>query len=126
MKIEAKIMNKTYCIDCGDGRQKVYWIASAACSLFGQDHYPSGIYVPYSLLKVDEDYCPHPQLPIHKIFQDGDKVEVTVKDCSRDPTTNEKQWYEQAFGKERNIMKVNLIYYPKADIIKNTKSITLY
>jgi len=70
-------------------------------------------------LKVDENYFPHPQEPIHKIFQNGDKVEVTVKDCSREPASYETEWYNQAFGRKRHMMMVSIVYDPKTEIIKN-------
>jgi hypothetical protein len=84
------------------------------------------VYIPFSLLKVDEDYLPHPQLPIHKCFQDGDKVEVAVKDCAKEYSSSEKQWYEQAFGKERHVMRISLQYIPKSDMIKNNKTCKVF
>lgn len=78
MKVEVKViasefLSRTYMIDCGDGKQNVYWIASTACLLFGQDHYPAGVYIPNLLTKVDEEDFPHPRIAIFKAFQDGDK-----------------------------------------------------
>ena len=125
MRVEAKViatefLSRTYFIECGDGKQKVHWIATSACQLFGQDHHPSGIYIPNLLTKIDDEEIIHPQTLIHKSFQDGDKVEITLKDRSRDQTSDEKIWYNQAFGKERHIMKINIVYFPKAlEAIKN-------
>lgn len=131
MKVEVKViasefLSRTYVIDCGDGKQMVNWIATVACQLFGQDHYPAGVYIPNSLVKVDEDDFPHPRIPINKAFQDGDKAEVTLKDRSREQTSLEKRWYDQAFGKERHIMRIGITYIPKAEIIKTNKAIKLF
>ena len=131
MKVEVKViatefLSRTYNIDWGDGKQHIYWIASTACLLFGQDHYPAGIYIPNSLTKADEDDFPHPQVPIYKVFQDGDKWEVTLKDRSREETDIEKRWYDQAFGKERNIMRINVEFVPKTEVIKTTKSWAIF
>ena len=37
---------------------------------------------------------------------------ITLKDRSRKETDEEKEWYERAFGKRRNMMKVSLVYKP--------------
>ena len=122
MKVEAKIMDKTYIIDWGDGKQKVYWIATTACSLFGEEHYPSGIYVPSYLYKVDAEENPHPQLSIRHAFTDGDKVEIKVKGLEETPDIDEESWYEQAFGKERYMMIINITYIAATEVIKNKNS----
>jgi hypothetical protein len=78
------------------------------------------------LIKPDEDDFPHPRIPINKAFQDGEKCEVTLKDRSREQTGLEKRWYSQAFGKERNIRKISISLFPKLEVLKTNKSVTLY
>ena len=52
---------RTYSISCGAGNQYVSWLAMAACLKFGQDHYPSGTYIPNLLTRADDDDIPHPR-----------------------------------------------------------------
>ena len=53
---------RSYTINCGAGNQYISWLAMAACLKFGQDHYPSGTYIPNLLLREDyEDDIPHPR-----------------------------------------------------------------
>ncbi len=40
---------------------------------------------------------------------------VTLKDKSRPFTEDEKEWYEQAFGKKRNIMTLGISIGPVLD-----------
>jgi len=66
MKITAivkasEFLSRTYIIDCGKGNQYVYWIATTACMLFGQEHYPPGIYIPSLMTKDDPLIVPHPR-----------------------------------------------------------------
>jgi hypothetical protein len=58
MKIKATVrasefVARVYTIDCGKGNQYVHWIATTACLLFGQEHYPPGIYIPSYMIKDD-------------------------------------------------------------------------
>ena len=57
---ESEFVTRTYEIQCGAGNQFISWLATAACLRFGQDHYPSGIYIPNMLTK-DGDEVPHPR-----------------------------------------------------------------
>ena len=68
MKIIAQVrasefLTRTYTIDCGNSNQFVHWIATTACMLFGQDHYPPGIYIPTLMTKEDSTgiFTPHPR-----------------------------------------------------------------
>jgi len=57
---EDEFVARTYEIQCGAGTQFISWLATAACLRFGQDHYPSGIYVPNLLTKAN-GRVPHPR-----------------------------------------------------------------
>jgi len=48
-------------------------------------------------------------------LQDGDQVLVYLKDRSKTPTEDEKDWYERAFGRKRNIMTFSVRYVPLFD-----------
>ena len=128
---ESEFLSRTYKIDCGRGNQFVYWLATTACMLFGQEHYPPGIYIPNLLTKEDVSIIPHPRydilIPIliryfrkriHQSFSDGDVAIVTLKNRSKPQTEDEQDWYEKAFGKKRNIMKFTLLYKPLTEQIK--------
>jgi hypothetical protein len=63
-------LTRTYTIEVGLGTQYISWLAQTACLKFGQQHYPSGIYVPTLLSKdsldiaaVSDDFdsIPHPR-----------------------------------------------------------------
>ena len=65
------ILKRVYTIEVGNGQQYISWLAQTACLKFGQDHYPSGVYVPTFLTKADSidialesddaDQVPHPR-----------------------------------------------------------------
>jgi hypothetical protein len=55
---------------------------------------------------------PHPKKRINQCFQDGDSVTVMLKNRIRDQTEEEAEWYEKAFGKKRNMMRVSFLYKP--------------
>ena len=57
---ESEFVTRTYDIQCGAGNQFISWLATAACLRFGQDHYPSGIYIPNLLFKANGS-VPHPR-----------------------------------------------------------------
>ena len=60
----TEFLSRTYTIDCGDGNQYCHWIAMTACMLFGQEHYPPGIYIPTLLQRAmgeDDDSVIHPR-----------------------------------------------------------------
>lgn len=57
----SEFLSRTYTIDCGKGNQFVHWIATTACMLFGQEHYPPGIYIPSLMTKDDTSIIPHPR-----------------------------------------------------------------
>ena len=43
---------------------------------------------------------------------------VHLKNKSKPSTDEEKDWYEKAFGKKRNIMKVSGLYKPQIEALK--------
>jgi len=64
------VLTRTYDIEVGAGTQYISWLAQTACLKFGQNHYPSGIYVPTMLSKSsldvaadadDDNQIPHPR-----------------------------------------------------------------
>jgi hypothetical protein len=120
----TEFLERSYTIDCGDGKQFVHWIATTACLQFGQEHYPPGIYIPtllYKLVKDKEgDYkvFPHPRSRINNKqsdLADGDHVYIHLKDRSKQPSDDEADWYEKAFGKKRNMQQFSLNYVPLFD-----------
>jgi hypothetical protein len=63
-------LHREYTIEVGQGTQFISWLAQTACLKFGQNHYPSGIYVPtllskekidYTSYDTDIDSIPHPR-----------------------------------------------------------------
>ena len=56
----SEFVARTYDIQVGAGHQYVSWLATTACLLFGQDHYPHGCYIP-NLLRKGEEEIPHPR-----------------------------------------------------------------
>lgn len=50
----------------------------------------------------------HPQSELH----DGDHVYIHLKDRSKPDDKDERDWYERAFGKKRNMQQMSLSYAP--------------
>ena len=57
---ESEFLTRSYSIECGNGNQFVYWLATTACMQFSQEHYPKGVYVP-NLLTKEDGTIPHPR-----------------------------------------------------------------
>ncbi|MFO0117624.1 MAG: hypothetical protein ACK521_08420, partial [bacterium] len=55
----SEFVKRRYEINVGNGSQYISWLATTACLMFGQEHYPNGIYIP-NLLKKEDD-VPHPR-----------------------------------------------------------------
>ena len=53
---------------------------------------------------------------IKEEFDDGEECLVTLKDRSVEPTEDELEWYDMAFGEKRNIMKIKMRYIPGQSI----------
>jgi hypothetical protein len=49
---------------------------------------------------------------IEKEFDDGDSCKVTLKDRFVEPTEEQQLWYDRAFGKLKNKMKIKVIFRP--------------
>ena len=49
------------------------------------------------------------------MLADGDTVIIHLKDRSKPQTEDEKDWYERAFTKKRNIMSFSVRYGPFND-----------
>lgn len=43
---------------------------------------------------------------------DGEQVMIHLKDRTKHLTEDEKEWYERAFGKKRNIMRFEARFVP--------------
>ena len=54
---------------------------------------------------------------IKEEFDDGDECLVTLKDRAVEPTEDEADWYDMAFGSKRNYMKIRFKYYPGPSIV---------
>ena len=52
------------------------------------------------------------------MLNDGEQVTVHLKEKSKAETDEEKDWYEKAFGRKRNMMRVSGIYKPQAEPLK--------
>lgn len=57
----------------------------------------------------------HPRKRIADVLQDGMHVEVLLKDRKRQQTEEEREWYDYAFGKYRNMMEVISSFIPVDD-----------
>jgi hypothetical protein len=74
--VESEFFSRNYVINCGEARQNIHWLASTSCLLFGQDHYPPGIYVPNLLSLKKDNSVPHPRKRIFETLEDGAEVVV--------------------------------------------------
>lgn len=109
--VESEFLSKTYTIECGKGSQYIYWIGTTACALFGQDHYPAGIYIPTLIQKDDGEVFLHPRQRVAEKLVDGDKVTVFLKNRQQKQDNEDyKEWYEMAFGEKKNMMRVSMYY----------------
>jgi len=53
---------------------------------------------------------PHPRKRINEVFEDGDKCVLLLKDRGKlFKNQLEEDWYEQAYGKKRNMMKYRMV-----------------
>ncbi len=60
------------------------------------------------------------------MFEDGDKCVLLLKDRGKIFRSSlEEEWYEQAYGKKRNLMKYRMIL-PAVDSVKFTTKIIYY
>lgn len=70
----------------------------------------------------DETDYPHPRKRINEVFADGDKCVLLLKDRGKlFKTSAEEQWYEQAYGKKRNMMKYRMQLQIPEDVKFNIK-----
>jgi len=51
----------------------------------------------------------------HSELSDGDEVVIHLKDRSKTPSFDEKDWYEKAFGRKRNMQTYTVNYVPLFD-----------
>jgi hypothetical protein len=61
---------------------------------------------------------PHPKKRINQCFSDGDTVNVTLKNRNIDQTEEETEWYDKAFGRKRNMMRISFLYKPQNEKAK--------
>jgi hypothetical protein len=98
-----------------------------AAKLFGKNYCPSGNYLP-CFLKIGEFETPHPRYPPYKRSkileyfkeenENSDVIYVEIR--GKHELSDEKQsklikseWVDQAYGKERNIMKYIFRWRPE-------------
>lgn len=58
---------------------------------------------------------PHPRARINSVegeLVDGEGVIIHLKDRSKTLSEDEREWYERAFGKKRNMMSFEARYVP--------------
>jgi len=91
----------------------VHWLASTACTFFGQDHYPTGIYVPNLVRKQADLSFVHPRKRVCDCLENGAVVLINLKNREKKQSAEEKEWYDFAFGKYRNMMEFGATYIPK-------------
>jgi len=107
--IEKKIIE----IDCDLGTQDIGWLAISAAYDYGASTYPVSRYVPCLATNKAGEYL-HPKMCLMKYDATiGEEIYVKIRHDSQDVnydqlTTDEINWIEQAFGKERFNMKITL------------------
>ena len=83
-------------------------------------------FVPTLMKRVDGNVFVHPRKKIKDCdFLEGERLEVWVKDRSKEASYDEDKWYAQAFGPERNIMTVKVTYMPEEDKWKKASHLKL-
>lgn len=70
------------------------------------------------MVKKENDEIPHPRKRINAVFEDGETVVVHLKDRSQEETSDENEWYERAFGSQRNIMHTIITFRPVNDVAR--------
>ncbi|CAG9333074.1 unnamed protein product [Blepharisma stoltei] len=111
MKIKVHIKEQVYEVNCGSGIQDLAWLALSAAFLYGKEAYPKGQYIPTYLCNVD-GAAHHPRWRINIALHDGDEVFVTLRDLTQPPNPKYIEWYDQAFGSQRNIMSCKFLFRP--------------
>lgn len=57
----------------------------------------------------DDAEIPHPRRRINEVIEDNEKVYLLLKDKGKVfRNMHEEEWYEQAYGKKRNLMKLSM------------------
>ena len=112
MRVKVTINDRTYDINCGSGNQDLAWLAMSAAYLYGKEVYPRGCYQPTLLIK-SESRPPHPRSRISFALKDGEEVTVILKDPAQPQPKKHVKWYKNAYGENRNKMKVEFRYSPK-------------
>ena len=107
------IERKSFEIDVDLGTQDIAWLATSATYSFGLASYPVSRYLP-CIAKNKAGEILHPKLTICKYEKlIGDEIYVKIRpdpqDVNSDPLTNDElNWLENAFGKGRFKMSVNI------------------
>ncbi len=134
MKVEVtlqtgKLTSETYIVNCGEGAQNVLWIATTVCQYpkMVEDSVYQYNFVPVLLKRAGKDEPIHPRKRICEAdIEDGDQLEVLIKDRNREWTYDEKMWYDQAFGKLRNMMRITIEYTTTDEKLLQSKSMRVF
>lgn len=111
MKVIVSVKGRKYTISCGSGNQDFSWLALAACQRYSREAFPKGCFLP-SLLITSTREIPHPRVTINSVLEDGEEVDVHLKDPKVPADDDEVQWYSRAFGPHRNMMLVRFSFKP--------------
>lgn len=125
MKVIVEVKGKKYHINCGSGNQDFAWLALAACQRYSKEAFPRGSFLP-SLLMTSTREIPHPRVTINSILEEGEEVEVHLKDPKIPADDDEVTWYSRAFGSHRNMMQVRFTFKPVGVESSSLKEIRLF
>lgn len=120
--VRVHLEDKVYPINVEFGTQDVSWLAITACYLHGRNNYPAARYIPI-LAKNKNKEILHPRMVILKYSNKiGEDIYITIQKSSQEARANltkdEKDWYNQAFGKDKYMMTVNFKFYPSLQELK--------
>lgn len=125
MKLTVEVDGeKSYEINCGAGKQQIYWIGMEAAKRYGKEHYPRGVYLPDLVFmkgKDNQKVIPHPRLRICDEIPDGSCIYVVLKNRSKTQSKEERWWSDRAFGYLRNMSEVQVQYRPSFDALRRNK-----
>jgi len=82
--------------------------------------------VPNLLIRQEDGGVPHPRQRINEVFNlENEECTVYLKDRNKPKDKKvddrEEEWYDQAFGKERNLMTITCSYNPKNETARTGK-----
>ncbi|KRX01888.1 hypothetical protein PPERSA_05727 [Pseudocohnilembus persalinus] len=125
MKLKVQVEDQDFNIYIGeDGLNDFAWLAQTAAKLYGKKIYPNGNYIP-ALLKC-YDTIPHPRTKLIHFIKDngieyftpgeGEEVNTTftfnveIQKKNMKKSKEHIDWFNKAFGRERNLMTLHAEY----------------